>query len=126
MGGVGPLVVAALAVYGIYSLYKIPHPTQGPRVFTGVRTNSMVADAIRDTFYKGQANIVNEATVLFDSKEEALKAAEKSGKKVPVYIDDNQIHIVVSTDTISSLSQLPIDTTEETGKSTIITLGEKE
>lgn len=128
-GGVGPLIVATLALYALHSLSNIPHPIQGPSIFTGPRTTpSTVANKIREMFYKkGQpVNDVNKATELFESKKDALKAAEISDEKVPVYIDDNKIHLVVSTDKISSLSQLPIDTTEETGKKTIITLGEKE
>ena len=128
IGGVGPLVVASLALYALHSLYKIPHPTQGPGVFTGVRHTSTLADFIRRNFYNGNT-LVSEQTELFNSKDEALKAASEMPEgKVPLFIDnkDEKLKMVVSDNNKSSIAGIPISETEISGNSTIITLGNKE
>jgi hypothetical protein len=63
---------------------------------------------------------------LVNSKQDAINAAQNESSKVPVYIDNDQIKIVVPTEMMSSTADIPISETENIGNSTIITLGKKE
>jgi hypothetical protein len=128
-GGIGVLSIISLALsdYLINYLHNTPQLRDGPEFpLRAPQHNRRLADAIRKTFYNGKANLVSQQTELVNSKQDAINAAQNESSKVPVYIDNDQIKIVVPTEMMSSTADIPISETENIGNSTIITLGKKE